>query len=257
MLHVKTSMFCKIFFVIITLLLSERPRADVITLSGDEWSPYLVEKPEIGGVVYDIVNTAFLREGHQVEWLFYPWARALFLARTGKVTGLADAWFSEERNKDFLFSDPFLINRLSFLKRRDKDITWNTYEDLSPYTIAQVNHAVVSAEFEKADYLKKHKVPSVTTALKLLLSGRVDLFGDDEINIMETMRKYLPEGVSKVDFVTKPIVTNKLYIISSRSRPDHIDVINTFNAGLAKMMADGTYQKILHKHEMDRLTVLP
>ncbi|MFD2207055.1 transporter substrate-binding domain-containing protein [Kiloniella antarctica] len=257
MLQVKISMFCKIFFVTISLLLIERARADTITLSGDEWSPYLVEKPEVGGVVYDIVNTAFLREGHQVKWEFYPWARALFLARTGKVTGLADAWFSEERKKDFLFSDPFLINRLSFLKRRDEEITWDTYEDLTPYTIAQVNHAVVSAEFEKADYLKKHKVPTVTTALKLLLSGRVDLFGDDEINIMETMKKDLPEGLEMVDFVAKPIVTNKLYFISSRSRPDHIDVINIFNAGLAKLMTDGTYQKILDKHQMGRLTVLP
>lgn len=257
MLQVKVSMFCKVLLVITTLTFSEKTLADTITLSGDEWSPYLVEKPEIGGVVYDIVNTAFSREGHQVEWLFYPWARALFLARTGKVTGLADAWFSEERNKDFLFSSPFLINRLSFLKRRDKEITWNTYEDLTPYTIAQVNQAVVSAEFEKNDNLKKHQVPSVTTALKLLLSGRVDLFGDDEINIMETMRKNFPEELEKVDFVTKPIVTNKLYFIASRSRPDHIDVISAFNAGLAKIIADGTYQRILEKHQMGRLTVLP
>ncbi len=192
-----------------------------------------------------------------MKWLFYPWARALFLARKGKVNGIATAWYSEERNKDFLFSNPFLINRLSFLKRRDKDITWNTYEDLSPYTIAQVNQAVVSEEFEKADYLKKHQVPSVTTALKLLVSGRVDLFGDDEINIMETMKKNLPEGLELVDFVAKPIVTNKLYFMASRSRSDHIEMIKTFNAGLAKIMADGTYQNILHKHQMDRLTVLP
>ena len=51
-----------------------------------------------------LVRAAFADQGVKVEIEFYPWARALHLARTGEVDGLMPEYFDASRETEFQYS---------------------------------------------------------------------------------------------------------------------------------------------------------
>ncbi|MCP4687520.1 MAG: amino acid ABC transporter substrate-binding protein, partial [Desulfobacterales bacterium] len=87
---------------------------ETITLTNGEWPPYMSERLEHHGVVSRIVVEAFALEGVRVEYSFFPWIRALSLAKAGAFDGSVVWWKTPEREKDFFFSDPVLDVRYVF-----------------------------------------------------------------------------------------------------------------------------------------------
>ena len=239
----------------ILITMSHDGLAQRIAVTCDEWPPYIEQNPQIKGIVWTLLNEAFESASIEIDWELLPWSRAMALARVGKKAGVACAWYSDERNQDFAYSEPYLVNRLSMIKLKGLEIRWQTLRDLQDYQFAQVRGAVVSKAFDEAKFIKKAMTPSTSDALRLVLYARADLYADDEANIMATLRKDYPDFESKVEFVERPISANKLYFISSRKRSDHLRLINTFNTGLKHLKASGRYTEILENYGMDRLAI--
>lgn len=241
---------------LLAILLSNigNAQANHLKISCEVWPPYLQKEPT-RGIVKEITEAALENAGFHISWQLYPWTRAMRVARTGEVAGLACAWYSDERNKDFHFSDPYLINRLSFAKKKHRDINWKSLDDLKHYRFATIREAVVSPKFDQDPRFEKTEVVSSAAALKLLLFDRVDLYPDDEANIMNTLQINFPEQVGQIDFVDMPVTLNPLHFIVSRQREDHDQLIKGFNAGLKTLKETGQYLDILKKYDLERLSV--
>ena len=84
---------------------------ETITLSTNEWPPFLSEKMPHNGVAARIVEEAFSAAGLSVTYVFLPWKRAYNDALSGAVDGSIVWSKTAEREKEMYFSDPVIETR--------------------------------------------------------------------------------------------------------------------------------------------------
>ena len=94
-----------------------------LRLVANPWPPYTSREVRNGGVATEIVKTALKRAGYRYTVAMVPWSRALNGTRTGAYDLIVCAWRSVERERDFYFSDPYVENRIVFLRKVGS--TWN------------------------------------------------------------------------------------------------------------------------------------
>jgi polar amino acid transport system substrate-binding protein len=229
--------------------------AKPISITCLDWKPYVDMDSEGGGVATEIVRNAFSIAGISASVRILPWKRGILMTRKGEIEALYCAWYGEERNRDFMFSNPFLTNKIVFVKQRDRSISWKSIKDLQGFKFAVIDTAVYNEEFDNASYLNKYIISGPGQGIQMVSSGRVDLAPMDAGHALEwisTNKSLLP---NLVDLVEKPLNQNPLHIIVSRKLKNHREIIETFNKGLAASMQDGTYDRILKKHGMSDLRV--
>jgi len=78
---------------------------NTIQLAIGEWPPFTSKDLKYYGIAARLVAEAFLLEGIQVEYGFFPWARSFLLAKEGTWDGTAIWSRQPDRVQDFYFSD--------------------------------------------------------------------------------------------------------------------------------------------------------
>ncbi len=229
----------------------------VLRINCSDWPPYVDSGMAQGGVATEIVREAFRREGLTTELHTYPWARALFNTRHLIDDASICAWRSTEREKEFLYSAPILVNRLIFVKRKSLRIHWRTLMDLRPYTFAVERGSVHEAAFDAAEYLQKYEVADKIKALKMVLIGRADLTPLDEGLAHHILATQFHDKQDNVDFLMPPLSELTLHIIVSKKHRQGQRIVDLFNAGLADMRRDGSYLDILERAHMDGIKYPP
>src|SRR5690606_5858445 len=110
-----------LFRVLLLLLVAGFAQAQEpqrLTLTTLEWPPYVGQDLPGGGYVQQVVDAALAQVGWQAKVTSYPWARALKLAREGRVDGLFPEYYDPQRRTRFLFSDPIPGGPAGLLRRR-------------------------------------------------------------------------------------------------------------------------------------------
>ena len=204
----------------------------------------------------EIVSTALQRQGISSTPAIMPWARVLELADT-KGMVVACVWHTEERAKQFLFSEPFLVNRISLLKRRELKLPWQTVSDLKPYTFVVERKASYGKAFDDADYLIRHSVANIGLQVKMIANHHMDIAPIAEGSALYHLSRLPTEQREHLNFAQRSLVINNLHIMVSRKVPNHHAIIEAFNAGLKSMLADGSYYRILQHYQLQRFSYPP
>jgi len=239
---------------LLLLLLSPGLKAENLDLVCSEWEPYVSKNLENMGPLAELVTAAFKKGGYDSEVSTHAWADAIAGAKNASHDGARCAWFSKERNKDFRFSSPIMLNRLSFLKLKSAKISWDRIPDLEPYRFAKLKDGVISKKFDNSGLQIREEKQQID-AIRLLIGGEVDMVPGDEGEALALIERYVPESAADLDFVEKSVATNSLHLIISRSHPKSKELISAFNKGIEAMRADGSYDALLEKHGMERLGV--
>ena len=92
------------------------------------WEPFYSPSLSSGGVVTELVQTAFIRAGHKTSISWYPWVRALTMVEHGISDVVMGAFYSAERNEKFYFSDPIFSVDVGLVAL--KSISIEKYKDL-------------------------------------------------------------------------------------------------------------------------------
>ena len=232
-----------------TAVLASEPNQDnslsVVTLN---WEPFYAESLPDGGLVSDIVRASFAHSGFDITIKFVPWDRALDSSAKAKEDVLMGLWFAEERTQVYHFSEPFLANRVVFVKAAGDDFEFDGIDSLYGKKVGTIRKYVYLKEFLDNPRIEKIPVSGLTANLKKVAKGRVDLTLDDEIVIKDLINRELPELKDKLSFTRNALEEKPLYIASSRQHPRGEEIISAFNKGLAQIRADGTYDELLKKH---------
>jgi len=237
------------FFLLVFFAAASGPAyADNVSIAASAWPPYTDENLPQGGVAIDLVATAFKRAGYQTSYNIETWPRTLEGVDVGVYDVVAAAWFSEARGKRFLFSEPYLTNRMRLIGRKGRDIKVEKLEDLRGLRVGVVRGYAYGEEFQKADYFTKVYQNHVIQNLLLLTTGKVDVVVGDEFAIRHQLRDYMPSQADKLEFLPKAIAIKKLHIAVSRDNPRSGKLIADFNKAIAAMRQDGTYRAIVDKH---------
>ncbi len=202
-----------------------------------------------GGYLVDITKAAFQRAGHQVEFSFVPWARALEGTIKGDYDVLMAAYFTSERAKLLAYTEQIGSVEVYFWKRTDTAITYNSLDDVKNLTIGLVRNSVVNDEFNKIlPTLKIDYGNNGEINLLKLIAGKIDLFVEKRELIDVLLNKTHTAQRDKVQTLGAPLMSGKFYNCVSRVRPDWEKIVTDFNEGLRAIRADGTEKAILIKH---------
>lgn len=242
------------------LLFSSVSWSQKITMVTTQWEPFFSENLAAGGVITEIAQAAFAREGHQASIEWFPWSRALKISKEGKADVLMGAYYSAQRAEDYYYSEPIFDIDVGLIARKELNIEkYQSLESLESYTIGVMRGAFYGSKFDSATNLDKIVVTNQATAARMLLARRVDLVAAS-IPVFEyelkALRKFgTQNGFIKADqppvttVVLKPLLsTEKLHLLFNRVNPNSPKMLEDFNRGLAKIRANGTFAKILAKH---------
>ncbi len=250
-------MIKKIFLTAVTLLLMASPglRAAPLDLVCSEWEPYVGNNLTNKGPLAELVTMAFEKGGYAASVNTHTWADAMAGVKSADHDAAICVWFSKARNKEFRFSVPIIMNRVSFLKRRTDSISWDRLDDLQSYRFAKLRDGVISKKFDNAEFLQIREMDQQIDAIRLLVAGKVDMVAGDEGESLSLIQRYLPEQAAKLDFVDRSVASNSVHVMVSRTHPNGKALISAFNKGIAEMRADGSYLALLERHRMERLAV--
>ncbi|MBN2164580.1 MAG: amino acid ABC transporter substrate-binding protein [Pontiellaceae bacterium] len=222
--------------------------AETVKLATLEWEPYVGKSLAANGFTAELTTEALKRGGYDVELTFLPWKRALSMVESGKLDGCFPSYWSKDREETFLFTDKIASGEIVLFKSAGKSITFNTLDDLKPYTIGVVQGYVNSPEFDAAAFLTKQEVTEDLLNFQKLKAGRLDLVVADKYVGMALIQKNMPEMADKIDFLPKALQEKAVHLCVSKKMANGADIVAAFNKGMKELIADGTYDKILEKH---------
>lgn len=238
-----------VFFIVIFSVVYCNAGDKVITAACDPWAPFVDPSEPGEGISLVIIRAAFKTQGYTVEMHYVPWARAEDGVKKGKYDILPPTWMTEARKAFLLFSEPYAVNQIKFIKRADDPFEYEGLESLTGKKIGIVRGYGYGDAFLKADNFVRDEANQFIMNIKKLTSSqkRIDLAIEDEIVARVKIAKEDPELLTKIRFTQNALSTNNLYVASGLANPRHKEIIDAFNKGLAEIKANGTYQEIMAK----------
>ncbi len=222
---------------------------DTVNIATLNWPPYIDPSAPKGGAATDIITTALERAGYEAVIHHMPWKDAIAQTAEGKYDGIYPAYFSEERLKTFLVSEPFMAGPVVLCAIKSKKIEYESLESLKPYRIGVVAGYVNSKKFDKADYLNKIVGESDKSNLAKLLRGDLDLVVLDRMVGVSLIEKNKELGsTSQYSFLSPPLSTRDCYLMLPRCLRTSEACQERFDKAIRAMRDDGTIEKIMRKH---------
>lgn len=114
-------------------------KADKVVLAADPWCPYNC-KPGMQqpGILIEVAREALAAAGHKMVYRNLPWARAISMARGGKIDGIVGA--GREEVPDFVFAENGILSVThSFFVRPDDDWGYEGLESLHERRLGVIN----------------------------------------------------------------------------------------------------------------------
>jgi polar amino acid transport system substrate-binding protein len=235
-----------LFLFLLTTALSAQTK--VVKITNGEWPPYLSEKLMHYGAASFIVTESFKIEGYKVKYGFFPWSRSLELVKQPVWDASAVWLYSEERGKDFIYSDPVINSEYVFFHLKDYSFKWNSINDLKGISIGGTEKYFYGDEFENAEKAKEitvYRIASDELNFNLLLKKRIQIFPiDKNVGYHTIQRSLTEEQVAQITHHPKLIFTKPLYLIMPKDRENSKVLMDIFNSGLKKFKNKVHYQKI-------------
>ena len=235
-------------------LLSSFSHAQSICITNGEWLPYMGEDLPEYGPVSAIITKAFALEGIEVDWQFYPWARAMLAAEQGQCDGTAVWSSNQERRKTFYFSEPVINNKTQFLYLANKPFDWQEMADIQGLRIGAVigyDYGPAFQEAERKGAIKVIRLRTETIGVRMLLANRLDIFPIDSV-VGKTLlqQKFNPEEQARLRFHTRTLLhTDPLYLLLTRKVDGNQQMLERFNRGLKKLHENGVYERYMRRIE--------
>lgn len=209
---------------------------ETLKLVANFWGPYTENGLPGQGLASSIVIRLLARAGYDATIEILPWQRALSLVYTGRADGVVAIWSTPERREKILFSEPYMVNRMSLLHRKGMLANVKTIADLRGLAIGVGLGYDYSQEFMQASHFRKDPAVNTLMSLKKLLAGRVDAILEDEAIVAYYLAQddtALP-GAENLEFSPAPLMELPLHFGISRQRPDADAIMARFNAELRR-----------------------
>lgn len=236
--------------------LPERP---FIWLDDEDYQPliYRDSKGRTEGIFYDVLTEAFKRMQIPLQNRLYPWSRTQEMVKNGEGDGMVTI-FTKTRQKFFKATDPIVtVEERVFLNRnnpkREQILNIKSVNGLKNFTLVETT----SSGWSKENLKEMHIiwVPTVESAVNMIASGRADIYLMSNYSGPSCIKKQIQKGTPLSNKLKEIIMGNHAfttmeYRLLIRKNSPYVNIIKQFNETLHKMHEDGTYEKILKRHQM-------
>jgi polar amino acid transport system substrate-binding protein len=227
-----------------------RAETPVQLATGNDYKPFADESLPQGGLSTALIRAVYARLGQPVSVSFLPWKRAYL--ETGK--GSFDATFpyvpTADRRAAFHFSDPLFTLEQRPLVRADSDWRADDVADLAGRSFClPLGYALdpALAELIAAGRLTRHRTERMALCLRMLARGRVDFVPMHQVQGTASARAEFG-STAPVRFLDLTLTRTYHHLLIPRGKPGAERAMARFNAALAEIRADGTYDEIVARH---------
>ncbi len=213
-----------------------------VKLTSLDWPPFSGDSQKDKGAATAVVQAAFAAVGYKVEVTFYPWNRAVALAKEGgDFQGYFPEYAGPEVAHDFILSAPLGSSPLGFAERAAAPVAWNSLDDLKNRRIGVVDGYVNTDDLDQRiaqGTLQADKANSDLTNLKKLLAERIDLAVIDRA-VMNDLIRTTPDlkGAAAALRFNPRLLEDKTLHIAFRHDAKGEAMAKLFAEGLAKIDA--------------------
>ncbi len=234
-----------ILLIIPFFVISSVGYAEDISIATINYEPYYGEKMNNDGFLAEIVKESLKSAGHTCNLKYYPWARAVNMAKTGKVDALFAVWYRKDREEYFYYSAPLPPNVVLFYQKVGTGCSFSGWDSLRNYKIGGVREYSYPEQFKN---LNMDYTGSDVQNLKKLDFGRVDLIIIDKAQAEYYLNTKVPEIRGKVESINPPIAIKPQYLCISKKIKNAEKLLIDFNIGLMRITESGLLAKIREKH---------
>ena len=237
-----------LMLVLAIFFLPHYAMGEKVQIGNGDWSPYQSKSLKQYGFASEIVTEAFKSQGVEVEYKFYPWARSMKLAQSGKLAGTFLWGYKKEREEDFYFSDPIVDISYVFFYLKSNDFDWKGVSDLEGKKIGATVSYSYGKDFDEArknNLLQIDEAPKDSLNFEKLVKGRIDIFPNDLDAGLDILRKNHPKDFNKVAYHKKSLRETPHYLLVSKKHPKAKEILEAFNKGLKEIRAAGKYDQIV------------
>ncbi|EAB5282414.1 basic amino acid ABC transporter substrate-binding protein [Campylobacter upsaliensis] len=203
------------------------------------------EDAKLTGLDIDLVNEIAKREGIELTWVEMSFDGLIPALKTGKIDMIASAMSAtEDRRKSVDFSDVYYTTKNLYIKKKDNEAL-NSKEDLEGKIIG-VQLGTLQEPAAKA--IKDTKVQSnesLSVVIMELKEGKIDAVVADK----DVSTGYLKENADLIGFFEEEDGSEGFSFAFDKDKQK--EAIEKFNKGLKDLKADGTYEQILTKYELN------
>lgn len=230
------------------LLYAELGYTDEVVLTSINYPPFYGEMLENDGPFVEVIVESFKAVGYSVRIVYQPWKRAMATAKEGKqAQGMLGVWYTEEREKAFLFSDPILPNKMAFYKRKDMDIVFSSYGDLAArgYKLGLVRGYMAPRGLIESEIDIEFVTQEIQNIQKLA-AGRIDLLVLDKDYASYMLQGY-PKMAALIEGMPRILETYQQHLVISRNTENAEAIMLDFNRGLKRLRSSGEFQRYSDK----------
>ena len=209
--------------------------------------PYADAKLPEQGLALELVRHVFAGTDYESQISIENWSRAVEGAQLGVYDGLAAAWYSDERARDLLYSEPYLSSHLIVLKRRDNTNAYDSLADLSGSRLGVRTDYAYGVDFDSVPGLQLVQENHLIQNLLNLQNGSVDFVIGDQRTVTMQLHEYLKDSISQFTVTDIKLPQVARHVAVSRSRADHAKLVGQFNRALVAARKDGSHGAIVKK----------
>jgi polar amino acid transport system substrate-binding protein len=242
----------KVVLSLLTVLLCSPPSCssqDVVELLTTEYEPFCGLK---GDTMWcDLVNSAFGREGFRVQWRSYPQDREEAMVAEGVSIAFLSGTLvvtPDERPSFIINAEPMIYASIVAFYPKDRyprGLGLKSAGDLKGKRVGVLQGTGSVNVLEKAG-VDLDATPSKDLLMKKLVAGRDDVAVIADLAGLKALKESFPDLVDAYGY--ELVYNSPIDLIFSKKNPRSVDLLNRFNAGIAKIKADGTFMKILERY---------
>lgn len=232
---------------------------DTLLIVTGEYAPYTTQAEENRGFLTEIVEATLKYSGLKYKIEFYPWARCSEMVLSGEAWATFPYGYSEEKELSYEYSYPIFSSKHKFfyLKGNEKIGTevskFSKISDFSNlYTFGGANDYWYGNQAKFEEYGVKVEWANDTDALvKMLHSGRIDFFIEDELVCGEAIERLFPNEIDTYAKLPIEAKIQEYFLISSKDYPKTKELTDQFNSALLILTENGEINKILEDNGIE------
>lgn len=221
--------------------------AEPVRLMANTSPPYADAGLPEQGLALEIVKHIYAGTNYTPDISIENWSRAVEGARIGVYEGLATAWYSPDREKDLLFSKPYLRSELLILKLNSNRGQYNTLDQLTGSRLGVRKDFAYGVDFSTIPNLKLVEEDQLVSNLLNLLNGKVDFVIADQRTAAMVLHTDLQDKITQFAVTGIKLEPVARHVAASRSWPGAEKMIAEFNRSLDAAQKDGSLQAIIKK----------
>lgn len=229
-----------------------------VTVGWTTWEPfaYRDSSNQLVGLNIELLTAILTDAGYQFEFKEIPWKRQRLELEEGKLDISAGANKTAEREKFVYFSVPYQQEGVGFFVRKGETANYSakTLADVikSSMTVGVLAGTVYSDEYatlrNNPDFMSHlDEVSQDRQNHQKLLLKRIDGFIQEYSTLT---RQEMDSGFLDQIEPLFTVSSEPLYFIVSQKTPAAQQIVEDINASLARLKADGMYQKIFEKYRL-------